>query len=259
MPESLKQTTIASRATQRFATLPFRSAGWIVAGALIAVLILAWPEWLLFGPYLLQAAHLREQNRISHQVLPSGTVIYIEGPGRIAILRGRTDYRSRREYWGTQSAAGVPDAWERAYGNDSLSALQGAVVGNCPINDTFGYRRTSSNGVEWIVHLDQVNPRAVAAGCRKVGLTQGAFRPVGCRPGSRGVCVSVMSKQLLMRQSDIFTLFAPQPDPADASRVNVAYELNGQGGELKAVVMDRGYVDFSTASGLARVMAWNRS
>jgi hypothetical protein len=84
-----------------------------------------------------------------------------------------------------------------------------------------------------------------------VGLTQGAFGYVGLKPGQRGRSATYMSNQVLLGKGDVLTLFAPQPDRRDASRVVVSYELNGVAGELLGIVTDRGYVDFSTASGPA--------
>ncbi len=66
-----------------------------------------------------------------------------------------------------------------------------------------------------------------------------------------------MSEQVLLLPADQFTLFAPQADPDDASRVRVPYELNGKLGTLNAVVSDRGFVQFSVGTGPAKLVKWN--
>lgn len=228
---------------------------WIAVSIVALSLSLAY--WLVrprLQPSLDQVAHLRQQRKVASHVLAPDTVIYTEALDRVAALRSRTDYRDKRyNPWGISYPSGLPDAWERVYASETLEGSDGSSVSKYQIDDTFGYRRTSAGGVDWIVHLGQVNPWPTEGGGRRVGLTQGAIRPVGWAPGTRGLAVSFMSKQVLLGPTDVFTLFAPQPDPADASAVRVPYELNGQRGELRAVVTDRGYVDFSNASGPATV------
>jgi hypothetical protein len=212
----------------------------------------------LLQPYWLQAVYLRHQNHIAHQVLPAGTVIYTEDPARIAALRTLPDYRDKHLMF-PPTYDFLPPAWERAYSSETFPARDPGSTQDAlfQVDDNFGYTRTSSGGKPWIVRLDQVNPWKGANGRRMVGLTQGAFAPVGWTPGTRAIDVSYMSRQILLNPDDRITLFAPQPDPTVPSRINVPYELNGQSGVLKATVTDNGYVDFTNDSGPATVVKWN--
>ena len=232
----------------------------IVAFALLLIGGLA-HEWII--AVWKQASHLRMQRRISRQVLAPGTVIYTEDPARIATLKSRKDYRGKRETWGADYPA---DAWERKYATGSFSAIHYPLdkVDLFQVHDTFGYRRISPGGIEWIVQLNQANafdahrdpPNAFEEpqGQRYVVLTQAAFTPVGWTLGARGICVSYLSRGVLLEASDHLTLFAPQPDPKDPSRIAVPYELNDQRGMIEGVVLDRGSVRFAVVSGPARLV-----
>ena len=66
-----------------------------------------------------------------------------------------------------------------------------------------------------------------------------------------------MSEMDPLLPSDVFTLFAPQPDPNDRSVANVPYELNGQPGVIDAEVQDDGYVQCAVRSGPARLAKWD--
>ena len=200
-----------------------------------------------------QAYYLWQQKRISNRVLPANTVIYTEDPARIAVL-DRSNYRPKREQ------KNFPEAWERVRSVGAFSAWHGNPTNSFDryqVNDTFNFLRTSTNGVEWIVHLSQVNPFPASQKRRKVSLTQSSFRPAGRQPGDRAIIVSLMSEQVLLQASDIFTLFAPQPDVHNVSRTVVPYELNGQAGILDAIVTDQGYVQFSVRSGPALLVKWD--
>jgi hypothetical protein len=215
--------------------------------------------FIVVQPYWLQAIYLRHQSRIAHQLLPPGTVIYTEDPTRIAALSNLPGYRDKHlQFPSTYDF--LPPAWERAYNSETFPARDPGSTQNAlfQVDDNFGYLRTSSGGKPWIVRLDQVNPWKVAGGRRMVSITQGAFAPVGWTPGARAVDVSYMSRQVLLAPEDRITLFAPQPDPTDASRVNIPYELNGQSGVLKAALTDKGYVEFSNDTGPANVVKWDQ-
>jgi len=90
-------------------------------------------------------------------------------------------------------------------------------------------------------------------GRRTIGITYSTFTLAGWRPGDRGVNRSTSVDMVLLGHSDAFTLFAPQPDPNDASRVLVPYELNGQPGVLDAQVTDEGYLICTVRTGSARL------
>ena len=230
----------------------------MVAVVGVLLIVLGWIGYPMLRPYWNQGRYLWAQYRISHQALPEGIVIYTQDAARIAILRSRPDYREKRVTWEAAYATSLPEAWERKYGIDEFAAKDAAGrVERYQINDTFGWLRTSKGGVDWIVKLDQVNPYVATGNRRMVCLTQAAIRPVGWTAGARAICVSFMSDQVLLEPTDVFTLFAPQGDPADASGVNVAYELNGQRGELNAVVTNGGYVQFKVRNGPARMVKWD--
>lgn len=258
--ESSKAETVLSYGIDRKFRIPRR---WVVLFVSLLVLIVAgWMARPLWMPLWGQAVHLRSQYRISHQVLPAGTVIYTEDPQRISALSKLSDYRSKTDLYhhnGWPWSANFPTAWERAYVSGSFLARDtpNGPVERYQVDNTFGYLRTSKGGIDWIVHLDQVNPLEASGGGRKVSVTQVAFRPVGWTPGARGLSVSYMSRRVLLKPSDIFTLFAPQPDPKDKSRITIGYELNGQSGVLDAVITDRGYVQIDVGSGPAKVVKWN--
>jgi hypothetical protein len=220
----------------------------------LITLAIAIAPWI--APCAAQAAHLRQQYRISHQVLPVGTVIFTEDPARIAKLASLPDYRQKLDPSGHPYAAGLPVAWERVWSYSNFPAHDFSGLGNFQVDDTFGYLRTSPGGIAWIVHLDQVNPYAAGPN-RKASFTQGSIAPVDWTPGARGFSVSFMSDQILLQPADLLTLFAPQPDPADASRINFTYEINGAPGMIDAVVTDRGYVQMSFRNGPAKLVKWN--
>ena len=235
---------------------------WVGGGLVILVLLaLAWLGVRLYRPYRAQASHLRAQERLSHQVLPAGTVLYTEDPARVAALRGQGGYRDVREpkEVGRQEPAVIPEALERVHVTHGFSlapiVLQNGqtIQPNTQVRDTFGYERVSEGGQHWIVFLSGASRWAADGGRRKVGLTQAEVRPVGWKPGARGQWVSYASKDVLLEPTDVFTLFAPQPDPHDASRIDVPYELNGQPGVLDGEVQDSGRVVFSVSAGPARM------
>ncbi len=205
------------------------------------------------------AMRLELQSRMSHQVLPAETVIYTEDPIRITALQSRTGYRNKAKLRRAAHLQGLPNACERVSAASSLEAWSDSAnqLENYQVDDTFGYQRTSAGGIEWIVKLDQVNPFPIAEGRRKVTLTQQSFQPVDSRFGSRWRAVSYNSLFLLLQPSDTLTVFAPQPDPDDGSRVNVPYELNGQAGLLDGVVTDNGYVKYSVRTGNVELVKWN--
>ena len=107
--------------------------------------------------------------------------------------------------------------------------------------------------MEWIVLLSQVNPFAAPNGRRTVIITQAAVRPAGRRPGDRGRYETYAGNAVLLDPSDVFTLYAPQPNPHDKSLIDVPYELNGEAGVLGAEVQDNGRVLFSVRTGPARM------
>ena len=112
--------------------------------------------------------------------------------------------------------------------------------------------------MEWIVNLGQVNPfKGRGTGTRRVGYTQGSIKVAGWTPGERGTVSSWMSLQFVLAPTDTITLFAPQPDPKDPSRINIAYELNGQPGQMDGVVRNDGYVTFTIRTGPGKLVRWN--
>jgi len=231
---------------------------WGVRGLVAVVLVAAaWLGLRLYRPYQAQAAHLRNQERLSRQVLPAGTVLYTEDPTRIAALRGQSGYRDARTSRTRQpeDVAAMPDAWERAYATWMFPVRihDTSDYGNLLVHDTFGCRRVSGGGVEWIVLLSQVNPFAARNGRRTVIITQVAVRPAGRRPGDRGQYETYAGNAVLLDPSDVFTFFAPQPNPHDKSLIDVPYELNGHVGMLSAQVQDNGRVVFSVRTGPARM------
>jgi hypothetical protein len=214
---------------------------------------------LALSPLGKQARYLWHQHQISRQVLPTGVVIYTEDAARIASVRGRPDYREKGKH-APGYPTNAPAAWERTWTQGSLEAhwsQPGGEMAYHAMDDTFCWPRTSAGGIKWVVNLGQVNPFQAAEGRRRVSLTQSTFRPAGWKIGDRAVVVSFMSEQVLLKPSDVFTMFAPRLDPNDSSRVNVPYELNGQSGMLDAVVTDRGYVQISVRSGPAQMVKWN--
>jgi len=224
---------------------------------LLAIVGYANRQWL--GDVWGQWRHLRLQDRISHQFLPAGTVIFTEDPARIATVSSMAGYRQKADFDGKPYAAGVLLPWERVYAWADFPArdpMTGSIDG-VQLDDTFGYLRTSAGGKAWIVHLDQVNPFLSASGKRRAAFTQGSVTPVGWTPGSRGIWVSTMSLQIELEPADRLTFFAPQPDPSDAARILVPYEINGVAGVLYGVVQDTGHVVFSVHSGPARLVKWN--
>lgn len=206
-----------------------------------------------------QAAYLWKQHQIGSQVLPPDTVIFTEDPARIALLRGRpdyNDYREARKQSSGQNPTNFPNTWVRVTQRSSFPAplaVATGEMGNVQIEDTFGYPRKSSGGTSWIVHLDQVHSFATSDGQRRVCLTQSTFKPAGWKPGAKAIWMTFSSEDVLLKQSDVFTLFAPQPDPDDTSRITMPYELNGQRGVLKAAVTDQGRVHFRVHSGPAEI------
>jgi hypothetical protein len=242
------------------------------AAIIFFLLLLGLGSWRLVEPYVHQTLHLHVQHQLSHELLPVGTVIYTEDPLQIAKLQHNSTYRSQREYSKTMAIqypdagfhypAGFPEAWERVSSNPSFLAVQHGWTNSTfrsvekPGLSYFGYSRTSAGGVEWIVRLEEVNASEAAQGRRKLYLTQAAYSAAEWKPGSLGTNVSFMGKVVMLDKSDIITLFAPQPDSVDVSRITIPYELNGNRGELSATVFDNGYLNYAVESGPAKVLDW---
>jgi hypothetical protein len=218
----------------------------LVAGGIAAVV------WPMIHPFVNQAEFLAWQSRMSHQALAAGTVIYTEDPVRVGVLKNDPAYRPKQQPWPADFPA--PSAVERIWHTMDWEVFAPSGRIRVQSDDTFSFERTSAGGQHWIIHLDQVNPWASDKSKRYVGFTQGAVRPAGWTPGTRGAWVSYDSRQVLLSPNDVITLFAPQPDPSNAAQILVPYELNGTPGTIIGTVKDNGGVHFSVKNGPAQVV-----
>jgi hypothetical protein len=234
----------------------------LVWGMLVMELLLAgWltaPRWQpalasLARPWRVHARLLATQYRISHQVLPAGTVIYTEDPHLIATLRTRSGYRDKADY--IRSGDGGypdtwPDPWERIYHFHYMNVRpgEGAAAG-----DNFGLRRTSGRGAVWIVCLDEVFASQATGDNRDLYFGWTMIRPVGWWPASHVDWKPDLKMKLPLTRSDAITIFAPQPDRADRSRIHIPYELNGHPGVLDAIIAADGHLEYAIASGPVRL------
>jgi hypothetical protein len=233
----------------------WRWARFGLAGLLLVAA--AWGAIRVRRAFAVQSAHLQAQAALFRQVLPEGTVLYTEDPTRIETVRGRGGYRDARNsrQHRAEDVAVMPGAWERVErrwdfeGHDE----DNPQIVSFQLDDTFNHLRTSKGGVRWIVSVGRGGPFATPTGGRTVGIAYGTFSLAGWKPGDRGFSRSTSMDQVLLGRSDVFTLFAPQPDPNDASLVMAPYELNGQPGILDAQVTDEGYLICTVRTGPAHL------
>jgi hypothetical protein len=108
----------------------------------------------------------------------------------------------------------------------------------------------------WIVQLSSfgLDGSPSPEGDRLVSIGQSAIQPVGFSAGARGKRAAAISDDIGLGASDILPVFAPSPDPHNASRINIPYELNGHRGTFVATVTDSDYIAFAAAEGPATVI-----
>lgn len=216
-----------------------------------------------------QATHLQKQRELCQILFTPDTIIYTEDPGRFQDVIPGQPYTSYAQY-----REGMPDAKERKLDSYMFEGrfFSSSKVVNLVGAYSYGQKMSSPSGDKWIVKLgsvqvfpykkDEGNSSMRAPppgeGYRTAIIGQSAIRPVGWRIGSRGTSISISGNKMLLGPDDQLTVWAPQQDPDDSSRVTVMYEINDEKGMLEGSLDYDGRIYFSVLSGPAKMLMVKR-
>jgi hypothetical protein len=202
-------------------------------------------------PYYAQAWLLWQQRRFMNWTWPEDKVAYTDDEALRAKLEGNPAYRNQTLSFNQYSEAErvAPPDWPRPLVLSEVGKLP-TDQGVYQISGLFRHRRVSADGSSWLVALG-TSPFAHTPQERIVIITQATFKAATWTPGSLPRAHSYVGFPIALNSTDRLTLFAGQIDPADGSRIIVAYSLNGHPGTIEGFIQNNGYVRMRIREGPA--------